>query len=163
MPQEDEKKKPDFDEWLTWANVVVDRLTTCVHVYSKPPHEDIFMPEKERQQRNGQTVDLLRRIHALIDETDTPTDSLTELDHHAERVIDGLTLLFRETLAHLPELSIDMQKLLKSPWHSKWSSRLAEELFRGPGGNDLEGIGSGMPEHGRLPAVITNMLEREGV
>jgi hypothetical protein len=119
------------------------------------------MPEKERQQRNGQTVELLRRIHALIDETDTLTDSLTDLDHHAERVINGLTLLFREMLAHLPELSVDMQKLLKSPWHSRCSSRLADELFRGPGGNELEGIGSGMPEHGRLPGVIANMLERE--
>ena len=110
-----------------------------------------------------QTINLLRRIHALIDETDTPSDSLDELDQHAERVIDGLTMLFKETLVHLPELSIDMQKLLKSPWHSKCSSRLAEELFRGPSGNEMEGIGSGMPEHGRLPAVLANMLENEQV
>lgn len=163
MRQEEDKLKPDFEEWLYWSNVVIDRLTTCVHVYSKPPHEDIFMPEKDRQHRNAQTINLLKRIHALIDETDTPSDSLDELDHHAERVIDGLALLFKETLEHLPELSMDMQKLLKSPWHSKCAGRLAEELFRGPGGNEMEGMGSGIPEHGRLPSVLANMLENEQV
>jgi len=157
----EDSQKPDFEEWLYWSNVVIDRLTTCVHTYSKPPHEDIFMPEKDRQQRNGQTVDLLRRIHSLTDETDTPSDSLDELDHHAERVIDGLVLLFKETLDHLPELSKDMQKLLKSHWHSNCTGRLADELFRGPAGNELEGIGSGMPEHGRLPSVLVNLIESE--
>jgi len=159
----DEIQKPDVDEWLHWANVVIDRLTICVNVYSHPPHEDIFMNEKDRQQRNSDTIDLLKRIHKLTDETDTPTDSLTELNHHGERVVDGLALLFKETLQKLPELSLDMQKLLKSPWHSKCSSRLAESLFRGPMGNEQEGIGSGLPEHGRLPEVLANLLEREQV
>ena len=161
IKKDNETPKPDFEEWLYWANVVVDRLTTCVHVYSKPPHEDIFMPEKDRQHRNGQTINLLKRIHALIDETETPSDSLEELDHHAERVIDGVALLFKETLDHLPELSIDMQKLLKSPWQNNCNGRIAEELFRGPAGNEREGIGSGMPEHGRLPEVLVTMLESE--
>lgn len=157
----DDTQKPEFEEWLYWAEVVIDRLTICVNVYSRPPHEDIFMPEKDIHRRNTQAVDLLKRIHALTDGTDTPSDSLTELDHHAERVIDGLALLFRETLEHLPELSLDMQKLLKSPWHSKFPDRLAENLFRGPLGDEREGVGSGLPEHGRLPEVLHNLLMRE--
>jgi len=156
-----ERQKPDIDEWLHWAQVVIDRLTTCVHTYVKPPHEDIFMRESELQQKNFQTVDLLRRIHALIDESERPSDTVEELEQHGERVIAGLSLLFAETLKHLPQLSTDMQKLMKSPWHSKCSTRLAEELFRGPLGNELEGIGSGHPEHGRLPGVLQTLLERE--
>jgi len=155
--------KPQVEEWLHWAQIVIDRLSICVNVYSHPPHEDIFMPEKDRQQRNAQIVDLLRRIHALTDESEMPSDSLTELDHHGERVVDGLALLFKETLQQLPELSLDMQKLLKSPWHSKFSSRLAENLFRGPMGDEQQGIGSGIPEHGRLPEVLANLLEREQI
>jgi len=156
-----ERQKPDLDEWLHWAQVAIDRLTTCVHIYVKPPNEDIFMRESERQQRNLQTVDLLRRIHALIDESERPSDTVEELEQHGERVIAGLTLLFAETLKHLPQLSTDMQKLLKSPWHSKCSTRLAEELFRGSLGNETEGIGSGHPDHGRLPGVLQTLLERE--
>lgn len=153
--------KPSHEEWLNWAQVVLDRLTTCVHVYSKPPHEDVFMAEIERQAKNAKTVDLLRRIHALTDDSETPTDSLADVAHHDERVIAGLKVLLKDTLNRLPELSSDMQKLLKSPWHSKCAGRLADELFRGPMGNEQEGIGSGYPEQGRLPEVLYNLLERE--
>jgi len=156
-----ETHKPEFEEWLYWAQILVDRLGICVNVYSRPPYEDIFMPEKDRQLRNFQTIDLLKRIDALTDETDTPSDSLTELNHHAERVIDGLAMLFKEALQHLPQLSRDMQRLLKSPWQSKFPSRLAENLFRGSLGNDEEGLGTGLPEHGRLPKVLHSMLQRE--
>jgi len=156
-----ETHKPEFEEWLYWAQVLLDRLSICINVYSQPPYEDIFIPEKDRQQRNFQTIDLMKRIEALTDETDTPSDSLTELNHHAERVIDGLAMLFNEALQHLPQLSRDMQRLLKSPWQSKFPSRLAENLFRGSMGNDDEGLGSGLPEHGRLPKILLTILERE--
>lgn len=156
-------EKPGRGEWMQWAQVVIDRLTTCVHVYSKPPHVDVFMPEKERQDKNARALELLHRIHALTDEADTPTDSLTELEHHDERVISGLKVLLKDTLDQLPGLSLDMQKLLKSPWIENCNGRVAEELFRGPPGNEAEGIGSGHVEHGRLPAALHDLLEREQV
>jgi hypothetical protein len=155
--------KPAHEEWLRWAQVVIDRLTTCVHTYSRPPYEDIFMADHERQVKIAKTVDLLRRINALIDEADTPTNSLADVAHYDERVIAGLAVLLRDTLDRLPELSTDMQKLLKSPWYDKCNGRLASELFRGPGGNEPEGIGSGHPEHGRLPEILYNLLEREQI
>ena len=40
---------------------------------------------------------------------------------------------------------------------------LASELFRGPMGNEEEGIGTGLPENGRLPEVLQNLLERERI
>lgn len=153
--------KPSHEEWLKWGQVVIDRLTTCAHIYSKPPYEDVFVPEQERQQKTSSAVDLLRRIHSLTDEADTPTESLAEVAYHDERVISGLAVLMSETLARLPELSADMQKLLKSPWHSHCVGRLADELFRGPLSNESEGIGSGHPEHGRLPETLKNLLEKE--
>ena len=157
----DETQKPEFDEWLYWAQVVIDRLSICINIYSRPPHEDIFLPERDRQQRNFQTADLLKRLFAVTDGTDTPSDSLDELNHHAERMIDGLTLVFKETVQLLPLLSRDMQKMLRSPWDSKFPTRLAENLFRGSLSSDREGIGSGLPENGRLPEVLANLLKRE--
>jgi hypothetical protein len=153
--------KPSHEEWLRWANVVIDRLTTCVHTYSRPPYEEIFMADQERQMKNAAAVNLLHRVHALTEDSDTPTDSLTDVAHHDERVIAGLALLMKETLDQLPALSTDMQMLLKSPWFDKCAGRLANELFRGPMNNEIEGIGSGHPEHGRLPEALQNLLERE--
>ncbi len=54
-----------------------------------------------------------------------------------------------------------MQKLLKSPWFDNCNGRLASELFRGPMNNEPEGIGSGHVEHGRLPASLEKLFERE--
>ena len=156
-----ETQKPSHEEWQRWAQVVLDRLTTCVHVFSHPPYDDVFMAEKERQEKNTLTLDLLRRVHALIDDAETPTDSLADVAHHDERVIAGLKVLMQETLSRLPALSIDMQKLLKSSWHDKCNGRLAGELFKGPMGNEVEGIGSGHPEHGRLPEILRDLIERE--
>jgi hypothetical protein len=156
-----ETQKPSHEEWLHWAQVVLDRLTTCVHTYSKPPYADVFMADKERQAKNAKTLDLLRRIHPLIDEAETPTDSLADVAHHDERMIAGLAVLLQETLESLPELSTDMQKLLKSPWYDKCNGRLASELFRGPMGNLPEGIGTGLPEQERLPETLQNLLYRE--
>jgi hypothetical protein len=156
-----ETHKPSHGEWLEWAQVVVDRLTTCVHTYSKPPFEDVFMAEKERQEKNASALSLLHRIHGLIDDSETPTESLSDVAHHDERVIAGLVVVIRETVAMLPSLSTDMQKLLKSEWFDNCNGRLASELFRGPMGDLPRGIGSGYPEQGRLPAVLARILERE--
>ena len=156
-----ETQKPSHEEWLRWAQVVIDRLTTCVHVYSKPPHIDVFITEKERQDKNARALQLLRSIHTLTDEADTPTDSMADVAHHDERVIAGLGMLLREARAALPELSTDMQKLLKSPWFDNCNGRLANELFRGPMNHEPEGIGSGHSEHGRLPVSLENLFERE--
>ncbi|MDX2027977.1 MAG: hypothetical protein SFW62_05025 [Alphaproteobacteria bacterium] len=153
--------KPAREEWFRWAGVVIDRLTTCVHIYSKPPHDDVFVADSERQGKNGRTLDLLRRIHALTDEADTPTDSLDDLEHHDERVIAGLAVLLRDMMNLLPDLSADMQKFLKSPWYDNCNGRLATELFRGPLGREPEGIGSGYTEHGRLPLALQELLEQE--
>ena len=156
-------QKPSHGEWMEWAQVVLDRLTTCVHVYSKPPHEDVFIAEKDRQAKNEGALSLLHRIHGLIDEGETPTESLADVAHHDERVISGLAVLLRETLNALPVLSQDMQKLLKSEWYDKCKGRIASELFRGPMGDLNKGIGSGYPEQGRLPEILANMLERERI
>ena len=153
--------KPSYTEWLDWAQTVVDRLTTCVHTYSKPPYDDVFMADKERQGKNAVALNLLRRLHGLVDDSDTPTESLADVARHDERVIDGLEILMAEMLAMLPTLSRDMQLLLKSEWFDNCSGRSAGELFRGPLGDLDRGIGSGYPEQGRLPAVIAELLERE--
>ncbi len=153
--------KPARDEWLRWAEIIVERLTTCVHVYSKPPYEDVFIPDAERQEKNARALALLKRVHALTDEGDTPSDSLSDVEHHDERVIAGLLVLFKETLNYLPELSTDMQKLLKSHWSANCNGRRAEKFFCGPEGKENEGIGSGHAEHGRLPQALADLLERE--
>lgn len=156
-------EKPARNEWTKWAQIVVDRLTTCVHIYSKPPYPDVFMSDKDRQDKNARTLDLLRRIHALTDDAGAPSDSLTDLEHHNERVLAGLSVLMKETLRHLPEISSDMQLLLKSPWLENCNGLIASELFIGPSGNESEGIGSGHPIHGRLPQALQDLIEREDV
>jgi len=153
-------QKPSVEEWLHWAGVVVDRLSDCVHVYKKPPYIDVFIPDTERQQKTDTTVKLLHRIHALVDQSDTPSDSISDAHDYDERVIGGLVLLFGETLRTLPWLSADMQKLLKSPWMAKFPSKIAQTLFYGEGIEE-HGIGSGHKEHGRLPGALAAMLERE--
>jgi hypothetical protein len=153
-------QKPGVEEWLHWAEVVLDRLTDCIHVYKKPPYVDVFMSDSERQKKNDIAIQLLHRIHALVDKSETPSDSVSDVHHHDEQIIDGIAVLFRETLEQLPMFSADMQKLLKSPWHSKFPNTIAQNLFLGPE-NESQGIGSGHPEHGRLPEALTSMLERE--
>ena len=152
--------KPACEEWLHWAQVAVDRLTTCVHTYSKPPHMDVFMSDEERQAKNGDTLDLLRRLHRQIEaaESESPARPTAAQD---ETFIQELSLLLHETLRRLPLLSEDMQKLLKSPWFEKCNGRLATELFCGPMGRESEGIGSGQPAHGRLPQQLEALFERE--
>lgn len=158
MVPDQPQTKPSVDEWITWAQVVIDRLSICAHVYSKPPHADAAIEESVRQQRNAEVADLMRRIHAVIDESEAAPD---DLDAYHERVAAGLAALADETLQKLPALSHDMQVLLKSPWQSRCNGRVAEVLFRGPMANEQEGIGDGHPEHGRLPEVLQKLLERE--
>ena len=157
-----ELQKPSHEDWLFWTDVVIDRLSTCVKIYAHPPF-DVRLIEKDSNAKKAAALDLLHRVHALIDGAETPTDSLADVAHHDEHVVSGLAMLLQEVLTLLPVLSSDMQTLLKSPWQAKHNGKLAEELFRGPRGRDNEGMGSGYPEHGRLPAVLKALLEREQV
>ncbi len=152
-----ETQKPSPKEWLEWAQVIVDRLTTCVHTYSKPPYDDVFIIEKERQTKNETTLNLLRRVYAVADELELANSS------QQESLIAQCVPLIREALELLPTLSHDMQKLLKSEWFDKCNGRIASELFRGPMGELLHGIGSGYAEQGRLPEVLASLLERERI
>jgi hypothetical protein len=158
--QKQKFQKPKVEEWLHLAEVVMDRLTDCIHVYKKPPHSDVFMADGDRQKKSGETVSLLQRIHALIDNSDMPSDSIPDAHAHDERLINGLVVLFGEILLALPNLSADMQKLLKSPWLKNFPNKIAEHIFYGED-DESEGIGSGHPEQGRLPAVLVSLLERE--
>lgn len=153
--------KPSFQEWMHWAQVVIDRLTTVVHVYNKPPHIDVFLPDSERQLKVGQAVDLLRHLHKLTDETDPgPRLSETEIAARKDGVVRDLVPHLRDFLRRLPTWSSDMQKLLKSPWYDDCNGKLAYNLFCGPE-KESEGIGSGIPENGRLPAALQELFERE--
>ena len=155
-------KKPSYDEWMYWTQVVVDRLTTITHVYGNPPHADIFMAEKERQTKLSDTVSVLRKLHHATDEHELrlPED-YNDAVLHEEKLIADLQPLYRDILARLPGWSEDMQKLLKSPWFDQCAGKLAHILFCGPIGNENEGIGSGWPENGRLPSILDSLLDRE--
>ena len=152
--------KPAYDEWMYWTQVVIDRLTSIVHVYNKPPYSDVFMPEHTRQTRIASVVDLLRRLHSLTDEDSTALP-LAQRDTKDEQVIADLQPLLKDVLQHLPQFSTDMQQLLKSHWFDNCAGRVANDLFKGPNGKLDEGIGSGLADHGRLPARLDAMLERE--
>lgn len=157
-----ENIKPSYDEWMYWAQVVIDRLTTVTHVYGNPPHPDVFIAEKERQTKLSETVAVMRLLHELTDEFEfsIPKNAEDTAQREAD-LIARLQPVFRDVLARLPQWSLDMQKLLRSPWMNSCAGKLATILFRGPEGRENEGIGSGMVEHGRLPAVIEEMLDRE--
>jgi hypothetical protein len=155
-------QKPSFDEYMYWSQVIIDRLTTVVHVYTKPPHVDVFMPENERQLKIAQTADVLRHLHDQTDDNELraahPAEKPLESE---ERVIENILPLFHDVLHRLPLWSSDMQHLLKSAWFDNCAGKLANILFRGPDGRETEGIGSGQAIHGRLPAQIEVLLERE--
>ncbi len=150
-------QKPPVEEWLYWARVVVDRLMAAVHVYK---HADtVFMAAAERQHKSDSAIKTLQRLYPLIDEGEA-LEGQKDTAAKDEEIVCNLKPVFEETLKSLPALSSDMQKLLKSPWMSHFPSKLAEIMFVG-NGNEFEGIGSGHPEHGRLPAAIQELLERE--
>ena len=154
--------KPSFDEYMYWSQVIIDRLTTVSRVYSKPPHVDVFIPDNERQSKIAQTVDILRQMHSQTDDNELkPAHAAEKPEESHERVIENLHPLFHEILRRLPSWSSDMQRFLKSPWFDNCAGKIANELFRGPDGREAEGIGSGQVIHGRLPAQIELLLERE--
>ncbi len=157
-----ENAKPSYDEWMYWAQIVIDRLTTVAHVYAKPPHSEIFFVEKERQERLMNTTSIMRRLHDLTDEHEfsIPKDA-TEEKAYEENLITMISPLFYDVMRRLPEWSEDMQKLLQSPWSRDCAGRLASILFCGPDGRLAEGLGSGMVENGRLPASLAALLDRE--
>ncbi|MGE4351901.1 MAG: hypothetical protein AB7E52_06910 [Bdellovibrionales bacterium] len=157
-----ENIKPSYDEWMYWTQVVVDRLTTISHVYSNPPHPEIFIAEKERQEKLDDTVVVMRRLHELTDafELDIPKEAADVAEREAA-LISQLQPAFQAVMERLPQWSNDMQRLLRSPWMNQCEGKLATILFRGQDGRLKEGIGSGMVEHGRLPAQIAEMLDRE--
>lgn len=157
-----ENIKPSFDEWMYWAQVIVDRLTTVTHIYGNPPHPDVFLAEKERQTKLNDTVAVMRKLHEMTDDYELKIpSSAVDVEQREVALIDALQPVFREVMARLPMWSVDMQRLLKSPWQNSCAGKMATILFRGPEGRLKEGIGSGMVENGRLPEVIAELLDRE--
>jgi hypothetical protein len=150
--------KPGLGEWVRAAEVLADRLTECVRVYKN--NTDVFMAEAERQHKTDMTIKFLQRLHSLLDQTDMPAKLVPSVQESDEQIIKGFEALFHKALKALPWLSDDMQKLLKSPWMKGFPGKVAESLFLG-NGEEGEGIGSGCPEHGRLPAVLFALLDRE--
>ena len=154
--------KPSYDEWKNWVKVIIDRMTKVVHVYTKPPYSDTVIRNNERQLKVEILVDLLRRLHSTLDNNaSVGTLPEAELAARDDQAIASLQPLIRDVLRRLPTVSDDMQFLLKSPWFENCTGRAATEIFCGPSQHLNEGIGSGRPEHGRLPEILTNMLERE--
>lgn len=157
-----ENTKPSYDEWMYWTQVIVDRLTTVTHVYAHPPFPEVFMAEREKQQKLSKIVDLMGRLHHLTDGGELGMiKNMTEADAYIAEMIEGIQPLYKEVLACLPLVSQDMQKLLKSSWYYDCAGKLANNLFCGPQKDGCQGIGSGMPENGRLPSVIEDLLDRE--
>ena len=154
--------KPSYDEWMYFTQVVLDRLSTITQIYKEPPHPDAYMREKERQEKLGMTVAVMRQLHTLTDE---PAFGFPKEDHDTTALEEGLIaqlqLVMVDVLAKLPVWSADMQHLLKSPWMQNCAGKTATVLFRGPERREEEGIGSGMVEHGRLSAKLAAMMDLE--
>jgi len=151
-------RKPGIDEWTRVAETLADRLTECVHTYKHNTY--IFMAESERQHKTAFVIKILQKLHSLLDQAEMPSELVANIQESDEQVIAGLFVLFREALGALPWLSSDMQKLLKSPWMKGFPDKVAQSLFLG-NGDETKGIGSGLPEHGRLPGVLSRLLEQE--
>jgi hypothetical protein len=157
-----ENIRPSYDEWMYWTQVVVDRLTMVTHVYGRPPHPEVFISEKERQTKLSQAVEVMHHLHQMTDEYDLNlSTNSADAKEQEERLISSLQPVFQDVLQNLPMWSMDMQRLLKSPWVDNCVGREARILFCGPEDKINEGIGSGMPENGRLPEVIVDLLDRE--
>jgi len=153
-------QKPSIDEWTRVAETVADRLTECVHTYKHNTY--IFMAESERQHKTSFVIKILQGLHSLLDQAEMPSELVANTQESDEQVIVGLTGLFNESLEALPWISTDMQKLLKSPWMKGFPDKVAQSLFWG-NGDESKGIGSGLPEHGRLPGVLSRLLEQEAM
>lgn len=155
-------RKPSYDEWMYWTQVIVDRLTAIVHVYGHPPYEDVFMAEKERQKKMATALSAMRYLHELTDsyELAIPSDA-TDKAEREEALLESLSPAFQEILSLMPDWSTDMQYLLKSSWVQDCIGRIAQTLFCGPTGHLAQGLGTGLSENGRLPEVIASILDRE--
>lgn len=154
-------EKPGIEEWTKLADNVIARLTECVRVYKRPPYNDVFMAEAERQTKTHEVVGYLRRLHTVIDQTGIPTTTVSDVHVHDERAIDALDVLFREALRLLPGLSADMQKLLKSHWADRFPNQSVRLMFAGD--DDSRGIGSGYADQGHLPGALRDLMERENM
>jgi hypothetical protein len=157
MDSGQERVKPGIAEWIDAAEVLADRFTECVHAYKHNTY--IFMAEAERQHKTDKVIKLLQGLHVLLDKSDMPPE-IAPKDARGDQLVAGFAELFGEALKVLPWISTDMQKLLKSPWMKGFPGKVAEALFWG-NGDENKGIGSGSPEHGRLPKVLADLLERE--
>lgn len=156
------EQKPSYNELVRWVGVISDRLTNVAHVYHNPPYADAYIREQDRQARAEVVLNVIRRLNSLIESNDSLTvRSPAELMEKDEEVIAQLFPLFRELLVLLPHISDDMQFLLKSPWYENCTGRKATDIFCGPTKDLNEGIGSGRVEHGRLPEILSNLIERE--
>lgn len=158
-------QKPSYDEWMYWTQVVLDRLTTISRVYTNPPHPDVFIPIREKQDKLAMTASLMGDLHNLTDDSEfnMPEES-EQVEEYIVDVIDQLQPLFQDLLSKLPMISADMQKLLKSGWFDNCAGKVANSIFRGtasPSETPHEGIGSGVPENERLPNKIVELLDRE--
>jgi hypothetical protein len=153
-----QREKPGIGEWVRAGEVLADRLTECVHVYKHNTYS--FMSESDRQNKSDFVIKILHRIHKLLDKDDKSSGSVSGSSKSDEETIGGFQAIFRDALKALPWVSIDMQKLLKSPWMKGFPDKIAESLFLGNGEDDT-GIGSGYPDDGRLPGVLADLFERE--
>lgn len=157
-----ETRKPSYDEWMYWTQVMVDRLTAIIHAYGHPPYDDAFMAEKERQDKMAQALAAMRYLHELTDnfELSLPKDA-SDMAEREETLLQSLAPAFQEILGLMPRWSADMQFLLKSPWATDCIGRAAQTLFRGPDGQLAQGLGTGLAENGRLPEVVATLIDRE--
>lgn len=154
-------QKPGLDEWAQVGEDLINRLSECVHVYKHGG--DVFMSEADRQSNTDAAIKILQRVHSLLDQDDVAAEFNAPDPARDEQLIGGFEVVLREALRNLPKFSADMQKLLKSPWMKNFPSKVAETLFMGEGGDERRGLGSGLPEHGRLPGQIASLLEREEI
>lgn len=161
MMMETNQNKPSHEEWLYWSHIVAGRIELCLRIYSSPLNKKTKLTERDRQHKNARLADTLGRLFKLIDESETPTDSLADVAHHDEQMIDGLAVIISEIAQDLPPLSSDMQDLLNSHWRDGFPHPTAHNLFHGEDKSGQNGIGSGQPEHGRLPAILQDLILRE--
>lgn len=153
--------KPSFDVWLRWAEVLCQRLEAVYQVY-----EDHGAHDKATRAVIG-----LSRLHSILAGklaqhlSVLPYAQLQQMtaggNRFEEAQITALTGIFHTALRELPDISKDMQKLLKSSWHGECNGRLASDLFKGPRGSVNEGIGSGLARDGMLPMALEQLLQQE--
>lgn len=151
------QKKSTFEIWQKWAKVLLRQLDQAADVY-------------EYHQENGEAEKLneyLDRLRLFVDPL-AHAPEIAKRDYDVEGGVRKLYLLsltmlrelFAESLRILPEISEDMQRLLKSPCYGHCNGRTATDLFKGPHGTTNEGIASGIPdERGGLPWMLEKLLD----